>query len=408
MSVATDLGRESSPLDAASFDTFYRDHRGEVFRYVLRDVGNRADAEEVTQTAFLDAYRALRRGHAPELPRAWMYGIARNATRRRYRMLSRRPREVELAPELEETLASEPDDELPAIRAAVADLRPNYREAVFLREVEGLTYAEIAERMNLSQAAVETLLFRARRALRDRLEAEGIIPAVRRGLRRARGAILAPVGLWRGAGRLADLLQADVAVKAAAGAAVVAMGAGIAVGTGVLPVRAAPVLPRQDMSAPAQTPDRPAARVTLATAQPTGLPAQDGKGDRRRDSDSKHHPSSASDTTGSAGGASSDGASGTSGDNSVPASADGSSGGTAAATVETPSLETPAVETPAVETPSATVPSTTTTLPVGDGGTDVTTPEVDVPSVTVPSVTVPSETVDDAVDEVGGLVGGTG
>src|SRR5215210_6938377 len=94
--MATDLRRPPAVLDSGSFDGFYRRHLGEIYRFVLQDVGNRAEAEEVTQTAFLDAFRALRRGHEPEMPRAWMYGIARNATRRRYRTLSRRPREVEL------------------------------------------------------------------------------------------------------------------------------------------------------------------------------------------------------------------------------------------------------------------------------------------------------------------------
>jgi len=394
--VATDAGRGSTPLDAASFDSFYRDHRGEVFRYVLRDVGNRADAEEITQTAFLDAYRALRRGHAPELPRAWMYGIARNAARRRFRTQSRRPREVELVPELEETLASEPDADAPAIRAAVADLRPNYREAVFLREVEGLSYAEIGARMNLSQAAVETLLFRARRMLRDRFEAEGIVPAVRRGLRRARGLILAPVGFWRDLGKRADLLQADIAAKAAVGVAVVATGAGIAVSTGALPVRAASEKPRPQTSAPAETPHRPGAMDTVAAVQLTGQPAEVGRGDGRRDSDYQYaHQFGASDATGGAGASSDGGGSGTGAGSSESASVDGSSAGTAGVGEETPSVETPSLETPSVETPSVETPSV--------GTLSVEVPSLETPSVEVP-LTVGSVLVGEASVSVDGAV----
>ncbi|HYM64404.1 MAG TPA: RNA polymerase sigma factor, partial [Gaiellaceae bacterium] len=160
-----------------SFERLYRRHLPEVYRFVLRDVGNRADAEEVTQSAFLDAYRALRRGHAPEKPRAWLFGIAKNATRRRYRTLSRRPCEVELEHEVAESMADEERPHLDELRDVIGSLRPAHQQVLFLREIEGLSYVEIANRMDLSHAAVETLLFRARRSLRELLEAEGIRPA---------------------------------------------------------------------------------------------------------------------------------------------------------------------------------------------------------------------------------------
>ena len=132
--MATDLRRPPAVLDSRSFDGFYRRHLGEIYRFVLQDVGNRADAEEVTQTAFLDAFRALRRGHEPEMPRAWMYGIARNAARRRFRTQSRRPREVELDPAVVEGLAdAEESPWTGAVRSAFASLRPSHRDVLFLR-----------------------------------------------------------------------------------------------------------------------------------------------------------------------------------------------------------------------------------------------------------------------------------
>ena len=220
-------------LDDGSFERLYRQHLPEIYRYVLRDVGNRADAEEVTQNAFLDAYRALGRGHTPEKPRAWLFGIAKNATRRRYRTLSRRPHEVELDHELTDSVAEEERPQLEELRDAVGSLRPAHQQVLFLREVEGLSYVEIANRMDLSHAAVETLLFRARRSLRGQLEEAGIRPAAAPVSRRRRLAGLAflPAGLLRQLDRFAlEAERSGIALKTAAAAtAAVILGAGITV-----------------------------------------------------------------------------------------------------------------------------------------------------------------------------------
>jgi RNA polymerase sigma factor (sigma-70 family) len=240
--MATELRRPPAALDSGSFDRFYRSHRGEIYRFVLQDVGNRADAEEVTQTAFLDAFRALRRGHEPEMPRAWMYGIARNATRRRFRTLARRPREVELGPSLVEELAER--DEGPwveAIRSAFAKLKQSHRDVLFLREVEGLSYAEIGERMRLSQSAVETLLFRARRSLRELFDDEGVRPAVRPSrFAKLKGLALLPAAfVGKLSDRMQQLVSADLATKTAGAVTAVALGTGVVVGTRVLPAESA-------------------------------------------------------------------------------------------------------------------------------------------------------------------------
>ena len=228
-------------LDDGSFERLYRRHLPEVYRYVLRDVGNRADAEEVTQNAFLDAYRALGRGHTPEKPRAWLFGIAKNATRRRYRTLSRRPHEVELENELAESVAAEERPQLEELRDAVRSLPPTHQQALFLREIEGLSYVEIANRMDLSHAAVETLLFRARRSLRGRLEVAGIRPAaqpVASRRRRLAGLAFLPAGLLRQLDRVAlEAERSGLVLKTAAATAAVILGVGVTVA--VVPLGAA-------------------------------------------------------------------------------------------------------------------------------------------------------------------------
>jgi RNA polymerase sigma factor (sigma-70 family) len=284
--MATDLRRRHAALDPGSFEPFYRRHMGEIYRYVLRDVGNRADAEEVTQAAFLDAYRALRRGHEPEQPRAWMYGIARNAARRRYRTQSRRPREVELQADLADRLVEADEAQrLDTIRAALEGLRPSHREVVFLREVEGLSYREIARRMGLSLAAVETLLFRARRSLRALLEAEGFRPATQGSRARGvRGLLVLPAFFTRLTDRAQQLFATELTAKAAGAATAVALGTGVVVGTQALPLDAkasADVPARVDMRLPADS--APAVGGSRTEASSRGSRgASSGHAQRRR------------------------------------------------------------------------------------------------------------------------------
>ena len=164
---ANALARQSN----RSFERMYERHVRDVYALALGILGNPDDAEDVTQTTFLNAYRALERGDAVANPRAWLSAIAHNVCRQRFRTASRRPQEVRYDAEIADSLA---DDETPTadeIRDAMRHLAFNQRVVLVMREIEGFSYAEIAAAMELSESAVETLLFRARRALREQLEA---------------------------------------------------------------------------------------------------------------------------------------------------------------------------------------------------------------------------------------------
>jgi RNA polymerase sigma-70 factor (ECF subfamily) len=142
-----------------------------VYRYALAVMRNPADAEDVTQTTFLNAYRAyVEKGSRPEKPQNWLIAIAHNVCRQRFRQSSRRPAEVSFEDDIADTIG---DDDTPSgddIRRALSHLAFNQRAALVMRELEGRSYAEIADVLEVSTSAVETLIFRARRALREQLE----------------------------------------------------------------------------------------------------------------------------------------------------------------------------------------------------------------------------------------------
>ena len=119
-----------------AFERLYRAHRRAVYRFVLRDLGDPQEAEDVTQMAFLDAYRALARGSRPEEPRPWLFTIARNASRRRFR----RPQHDEVP--LEDTVPIvDPGAAEAAAReivAAVLTLSERHREVRHALERAGL------------------------------------------------------------------------------------------------------------------------------------------------------------------------------------------------------------------------------------------------------------------------------
>src|SRR5436190_14799500 len=166
------LGQRARAVDRA-FERLYRRHVGDVYRYSLAVLRNQADAEDVTQTTFLNAYRALERGERPRTPQNWLIAIAHNVCRQRFRQSQRRPAEIELNEELAEAYVEEDTISAEDIRRALGHLGFNQRAALVMRELEGRSYQEIAEILGLSVSAVETLILRARRALREQLE-EGI------------------------------------------------------------------------------------------------------------------------------------------------------------------------------------------------------------------------------------------
>ena len=146
---------------------------GGLCRALLRDA---TEAEDAAQQTFLSAHRALVNGSRPREPAAWLAAIARNECWARIRTRMREP----LPSDTLETRVSGATDpvaealrraHLAALWAAIGALPAAQRDALLLREFGGLSYDELAAALAVSEPAVESLLFRARRRLRVQLRA---------------------------------------------------------------------------------------------------------------------------------------------------------------------------------------------------------------------------------------------
>ena len=162
---------ESSHLASQEIDELYRRYGSDVYRYAFAVLGNHADAEDVTQTTFLNAYRAIEQGVRPRKPANWLLTIASNAIKQRFRQEQARPRYVELDDRTARADLDEADGPtVGELLAALSKIPPQQRQAIVLREFEGRSYAEIADILGVTTSALETMLFRARRSLAEELE----------------------------------------------------------------------------------------------------------------------------------------------------------------------------------------------------------------------------------------------
>jgi len=259
------LGPE--PATDAARDLYER-HGAAIFRFCRSRLRSREEAEDARQTTFLHALRALSRGVVPAAELSWLLKIADNVCRtRRHDARRRFAFEVTEDPaELGRIAApARPDVELlMPLGDALDRLTAPQRQALLLREWQGLSYKEIAAELGIGQGAVEVLLFRARRALAEELETPG---KVRR--RRARALDLG----WL-ASAVKQLLGGATAIGAksvltAVAVAIAAAASTVAVAVGQDRARSAPSGGRDDVPpALSKATEREVARVRGATPRP--------------------------------------------------------------------------------------------------------------------------------------------
>lgn len=175
--------------DAAAFEQLVAERTGDIYGLLFRLTGDAEEARDLAQETFLRAFQAIEKFRGDADLKTWLYRIAINQARNRWRWWRRRrrdatvsldapvgEREQTVATHLEDANASDPEQETLArerqsqLREALHGLRSAYREAVVLRDIEGLTYEEIAATLQINIGTVKSRLARGRLELRRKLE----------------------------------------------------------------------------------------------------------------------------------------------------------------------------------------------------------------------------------------------
>lgn len=163
--------------DPAAFEELLRRYKRAIFAYAFASTGSRQDAEEILQDVFVKIYRAAHRFDSQYSFTTWLYTIASNTCKNKLR--SRRRRSVSLDNENIPITAVSHDAgpldaykksvEISQVRNAINELAPRYRQVLYLRYVEGLSYKDIAEVLGLSLGNVEARIFRGKDKVRRKL-----------------------------------------------------------------------------------------------------------------------------------------------------------------------------------------------------------------------------------------------
>jgi RNA polymerase sigma-70 factor, ECF subfamily len=170
--------------DRSAFDLLVLKYQHRVLKLVSRFVSNTAEAEDVAQDAFLKAYRALPSFRGESAFYTWLYRIAINTAKNSLVANRRRPVDFDLDlqdPDQFDRHARLKDVDTPervllteeirqVVEGAMEQLPEDLRTAIVLRELDGLSYEEIAEAMDCPVGTVRSRIFRAREAIDKRLK----------------------------------------------------------------------------------------------------------------------------------------------------------------------------------------------------------------------------------------------
>ena len=169
--------------DKGAFDLLVLKYQHKIVNLVMRYVRDPELAQDITQEAFIKAYRALPRFRGDSAFYTWMYRIAVNTAKNHLAAQRRRPMDVELDmqdPEQYDLHAKLKETDTPegvtlsnelkqSVEAAIAALPEDLRTAIILRELEGMSYEEIAQTMECPVGTVRSRIFRARDAISKRV-----------------------------------------------------------------------------------------------------------------------------------------------------------------------------------------------------------------------------------------------
>jgi RNA polymerase sigma-70 factor (ECF subfamily) len=174
--------------DAAAFEELVAARSGEIYGLLFRFTENTEEARDLTQETFLRAFQNIGSFRGEADLRTWIYRIAINQARNRWRWWRRRSRDLTVSLDatiggsdqplmatLAESSANPEQNTLAherevALRGALRKLGSSYRETVILRDIEGFTYEEIAATLDINVGTVKSRLARGRQELRRKLE----------------------------------------------------------------------------------------------------------------------------------------------------------------------------------------------------------------------------------------------
>ncbi|SEB46067.1 sigma-70 family RNA polymerase sigma factor [Paenibacillus sp. GP183] len=164
------LIREAKQGEKKAFAELIKRYKGHIYRHAYGVLGNRMEAEDVAQEAFLKAYYSLSRLDNEYAFSAWIFRIVTNLCRDRLKKLGR---ERTLSTELLQQMATKrvEDNHLRlTIEEAMKQLTPDHREVILLHDVQGYRYDEMAEILTIPLGTVKSRLNAARLALRNEMK----------------------------------------------------------------------------------------------------------------------------------------------------------------------------------------------------------------------------------------------
>ncbi len=169
--------------DATAFDTLVMRYSNDIYALLYRLTENQEDARDLTQDTFLSALKAIKKFRGDADLKTWLYRIAINESRNRFRWWKRRKSDVTISLDEDENPLSEriqstsenPEMETlrrereKMLRQALQELPNNFKEVVILRDLEGLSYEEIANLLETNVGTVKSRIARGREELRKKL-----------------------------------------------------------------------------------------------------------------------------------------------------------------------------------------------------------------------------------------------
>ncbi len=175
-----DLGllRRAQRGDERAFSTIVRAYERPVYNYVLRLVGDRSLAEDLTQEVFLRVYQGLPRFSSRSRFTTWLFQVTKNRVLDELRAIERRPRAVvnldDIAPLEVVDQPFERTETIDAVWRAVEALNVDLKMALLLRDVVGLSYTEIADALEITLATVKWRIYKAREEVAAALQRDGV------------------------------------------------------------------------------------------------------------------------------------------------------------------------------------------------------------------------------------------